>query len=96
MDGPMLTSRPIQDMSSARPEIHLGLAPTNGSKSWQSAQVYAHIYVKRQLTKCHAKDLRNSRKEKSLEYLMSTSLTIITPPFRTVKAGEPYEVIFFP
>jgi hypothetical protein len=67
IDGPVLTSRPIQDMSSARPEIHLGLAPTNGSKSWQNVQVHAHIYVKRQLTKCHAKDLKNSRKDKTTQ-----------------------------
>ena len=53
-------------------------------------------YVNWWLVKCPTNDLRNSYKEKSPKYYMSTSLTITTPHSCTVKAGELYEVIFLP
>ena len=73
----------------------LGITPMSNSKSWQSAWVHTHI-LNWQVAKCHTNDLVCSCKEKSLEYYISISLTITTSLFYTIKAGEPYEAIFFP
>jgi hypothetical protein len=57
----------------------------SGTSSHRLGELSAEVYASQQFTQ-----------GETSKYYMSTSLTVITLPFRAVKARDPYEVILFP